>query len=467
VPSSAPTSHVSAGRVLTLSVIFFLVAAGLCLCLGFGWIPGYPESAEKSVSIYYQVSGKPADLGVYLHPPLNFVQTDGLGQLVAFQFTNRSSTSITVHSLELSSPGCFRLEPYGRKLDPSPLLILSANQSELYWYRLLPVDDLGSCSGQTPLVFIYTWQQAATSSPAQLQIERQSISTGPVRVTTRRSHQWERFFNLLAKIGPLILLPVLLAIGNYLLQELQQRRADSQKEKDDHRTDEAKLQEQKLEVWKAMVPDLVRAIRDHYVPIVRLLSILVSEADRKQGADHNQMLACALLFRSKINAIIDKNGGFYFKNLLGEEICAVLANLLNERFSVISGDSLTFQTSVESLPSTNSLAQVRQLLAIDAPPAGPFADVCARFRQHFSQELLLAQLRCHWALLEKILGREINDPFLRFWYEEEPSALDLPALLELLTNSGMDQKNEADLEPLLTKYAGRGRGGEEPNRGSR
>jgi hypothetical protein len=38
--------------ILLLSLAFFCSASLLCLALAFDWIPGYPESAQKSVAIY-------------------------------------------------------------------------------------------------------------------------------------------------------------------------------------------------------------------------------------------------------------------------------------------------------------------------------------------------------------------------------------------------------------------------------
>jgi hypothetical protein len=452
-----PGFHMSALRFLVITVAFFFAAVLLCFCLAFEWIPGYPESAEKSVALYYQPSPKPADPAVYLHPPLNFMQTDGQGQLLAFQFTNRGSSPIAVHTLELFSADCFFMEPKDpvvqRLPATMPFLTLDLNQSVVLWYRLLPLKDSRKCPGQSPLVFLYTWQQLPAGSPPPALLEQQSISTGPVRVTTQLGLHWERFFSLLGKIGPLILLPVLLAIGNYLLQELQQRKAEVQKLKDDEREADAKRQEQKLEVWKVMVPGMVQAIRDHYVPIVRVLSILKDQADRPADqADLNEILACSLLFRTKTTHMVDKNGGFYFHNLCGEELCATLANLLLGRFYELSGDLLAFRESAEKLQPVNSLPQTRRTLRIDAPLPGRFARLRTRFQQQLREPAILAQLRSHAVLLMTILEREINDPFLPFWYETEPSPLDGKKLEDSVAELKLSTEDEAEVRKQVKAY---------------
>ncbi len=131
----------------------------------------------------------------------------------------------------------------------------------------------------------------------------------------------------------------MLAAGGYIFQLLQDQKARHQKELDDAHDTEVKkrearraryqkLQEQKLEVWKTMIPGMVQAIRDHYVPIIRVLSLIQDDAKLPVGqADVHDILASALLFRTKITHMVDKNGGFYFRNHAGEDLCADLSQL--------------------------------------------------------------------------------------------------------------------------------------------
>ena len=333
-----------------------------------------------------------------------------------------------------------------------PLLTLGANHSAILWYSLIP-DEGSACPGESPLVFLYTWQLPPPDATTQMPIEQQAISTGPIRITTVDGLHWERFFSLLDKIVALLLLPVLLAIGNYLLQDLQSRRASVEKDRDARAASQQKIQEQKLEVWKTMIPSMVQAIRTHYVPIVRVLSIVEGEAGKPQDqADFGDLLACALLFRSKITHMVDLNGGFYFRNHRGEELCATLANALVGRFYMLSGDSMTFRQTAEKLQPVNSIIQVRQCLRIDAPLPGRFADLCAFFRKELAKPEHLAALNAHALFLHEILDHEINDPFFPFWYDTTPAPLDFDKLHGFIGRLGLAADDQAEVTKQLAEY---------------
>jgi hypothetical protein len=391
--------------------------------------------------------------------------------LLAFQFTNRGAAAIDVRSVDLFSAGCFSIEPVtpatppgkgtpapgattlaGSNNLPAPLATLQPNQSVLLWYQLRALDN-STCPGQSPLVFLYTWQEQAAKGPSTPPVEQQSISTGPIRITTLWGLHWERFFSLVSKIVALILLPVLLAIGNYLLQDLQQRKATAEKEKEDERDTEEKRQEQKLEVWKAIIPAMVTAIRNHYVPMARVLLLVEDEAGKPLAkADLNDILACLLLFRRKLNYLMDDNGGFYFRNHRGEDLCATLANLLIERAYDLSGNRPTFREYAEKLLPANTLNRVRQRLNIDQPPPGPFGQLCADFRKQITQEGALDQLKAHAKFLGRILDHEINDPFYPFWYETAPRPLDETELRGYVSALHLSADNAEELSKELNEY---------------
>jgi hypothetical protein len=455
-----PPSHrlrdfwVSPLTILVVSVVFALAVAFVCLALAFNWMQGYPESAQKNVAIYYQTSPGANGLAAYLHPPLNSTQAGGENQLLALQFTNRESQAVNIRSVQLFSADCFTLQAQsitaaGVSAAPAsavPLLKLDPAQSALLWYRLVPTQDSTECPGQSPLVFLYEWRHAPTPAEQNPPTELQSISTGPIRLTTAAGLHWERFFSLLDKIIAVILLPVLLAIGNYLLNELQQRRARADKKKDDEREGQQKQQEQKLEVWKAMIPSTVKAIRNHYVPIYRVLSILENEDDPKY------ILACAFLFRAKITHLGDDNGGYYFRNHRGEDLCADLTNFLITRFYDLAVNKQLFLTKAELVKPGDSYNQVRQALGLDNPPPGPFGNLVVAFCAEVVKTDALAALRAHATFLEKILDHEINAPFVPYWYETAPAELDVPKLGEYLKAMKLAAANQATIQKDLDQY---------------
>src|ERR1035438_8542323 len=158
---------------------------------------------------------------------------------------------------------------------------------------------------------------------------------------------------------------------------------------------------------------MVKAIRNHYVPIMRVLMIAAGEAGAAPDkADLNTIIACALLFRRKINYLMDENGGFYFRNHRGEELCATLSNLLSERFYALSGakpseaTKQTFQENAEKLTPVNSINQVRQTLNIGDPEPGPFAQLCTDFKAKLGEACVLDQLKVHVVFLQKVLDHE-------------------------------------------------------------
>ncbi|HWB31776.1 MAG TPA: hypothetical protein VG714_01255 [Acidobacteriaceae bacterium] len=266
--SQSGTETFPRGAVLPVAggILLFL---GLCvwLALGFGWLPGYPNPEEKSVPIY-QPTAESAGLSLYLHPPLNSIQAAGESQLLAFQFVNHSGADLTLRSLDISPSECFRIAPHPEKSGGVSGVILKPGQSSLFWYRLSAhADRHSNCLAQFPLVFHYRWQTGPVASP---QVEEESISTGPVEVTTRLRIIARRLVVLTSRIVPIILIPLLVAAGGWFFQEFQERRAAEQKK-----------QEQKLQVWKTVLPGIIDAIRNHYIPMLSIISVMRAETSKK------------------------------------------------------------------------------------------------------------------------------------------------------------------------------------------
>ena len=199
---------ISALHVLLLSLIAVAVALLLCILLAFNVLPGYPDSAEKNVTVYSQTGPSSPALSFYLNPPLNALQASGESQLLAVQFTNRGSTSLNVTGLDASPESCFYVESSDRSPrvpTPDRPVPLAAGRSAFFLYHLY-ARHTQACIGQFPLILRYSWKD--TTAAASESEQQQSISTGPIRVSTRGRILAERFFSLLARIIPLILLPL-------------------------------------------------------------------------------------------------------------------------------------------------------------------------------------------------------------------------------------------------------------------
>jgi hypothetical protein len=446
-----PKAPVSPQHILLLSLFAVAVALLLCILLSFNVLPGYPDSAEKNVPIYNPAGPNPPALTLSLNPPLNALQASGETQLLAIQFANRGNRSLNVTGLDLSPESCFNIAPADRSpnvpssSNPVPL---ASGRSAFFWYRLT-AQSTEACLGQFPLVLRYSWKDstAAKSAPNQ----QQSISTGPIRVSTLGRIRAERFFSLLAKIVPIILLPVVLAAGGYIFQLLQDQKARHQKDQDDlrdaaekkreaHRAHRLKLQEQKLEVWKTILPGIINAIREHYIPIVSLLTNMKDEtASTNTKPDCETILACALIVRRKVMFLTEKNGGLYFESLAGEALCSQLINIFRDKCRELAKDRYSFQKAAEFYPPDITIERMRSELqaAIQSNPADSLSLMFETFKKGCSDPQAREQLDHLVELILAVLEFESNAPLYLNWYNApqtfKPSLravvedLDLPA----------------------------------------
>jgi hypothetical protein len=89
---------------------------------------------------------------------------------------------------------------------------------------------------------------------------------------------------------------------------------------------------------------------------------------------------------------------------------------------------------------------------MSAPLSGPLKEIRDAFHVQLSDPLKLAQLGRHASLLKKILEREINDPFLTYWYETKQSPLDSKELEDSVAELNLDTEQEAKIKRLLEAY---------------
>jgi hypothetical protein len=434
----------SALHVLLLSLVAVAAALLLCILLSINVLPGYPDSAEKNVPIYSQAGPNWPPLILYVNPPLNSIQASGENQFLAVQFTNRGTTSLNVTGLDLSPGSCFDIVPADRSptipSSSSPVPIEKGG-SAFFWYRL-SASKKGGCLGQFPLVLRYSWKDsaAAPKDPDQ----RQSISTGPIQISTYWRIHAQRFFSLLARIIPLILLPVVLAAGGYVFQLLQDQKARDQKKQDNLRekaekkrearqAERQKLQEQQLEVWKTILPGIIGAIREHYIPIVSLLTNLKDEtASTNSQPDTETILACALIARRKVMYLTEKNGGLYFESLAGETLCSQLINIFRDKCYEIAKDRHAFQKAAEFYPPDITIEKMRTELrsAILSNPNDTLSLMFETFRKGCLNTKAREQLDYLVELILAVLEFESNAPLYVNWYHA-PQTFD-PKLKELV-----------------------------------
>jgi hypothetical protein len=433
VPDNINSSLLSLDRAIKWAVplLVFLISGVLAILvsLAFGWLPGVPDSTQRSLPIYYQPGADKAELSVYVHPPMSTIQVGGDGQRLAFEFSNKSKDTLTVSTPTISPPNCFKLDPI------KPLVVqVEPDRSVAAFFDLKALD----CIGQFPLIFQYTWK--AKNAPPNTPESAQSISTGPIRVTSKLRIRLERLVGLGGKIFSLFVIPLFLAGISLIFQRAQDKKAELQKK-----------QEQTLEVWKTILPGIIQAIRDHYIPILRTIAIMNEETSKTAStANGDDILTSALLLRRKITYLTDTSGGFYFRNNRGEVLCASLANLFMARCYVLSGDKESFHRAAETLAHDCTLTRAKSTLRIDSPLPGTFRTMCTTFKSGVLKDSTLKELDHHLEMIYAVLIYEANGPFYPWWYDEKRPTLDETKLS--VSGLGLTADEQSSLQKKLDRY---------------
>ena len=105
---------ISALHVLLLSLIAVAVALLLCILLAFNVLPGYPDSAEKNVTVYSQTGPSSPALSFYLNPPLNALQAERRIPTPGCTSHQPRQHVLNVTGLDASPESCFYVESSDR-----------------------------------------------------------------------------------------------------------------------------------------------------------------------------------------------------------------------------------------------------------------------------------------------------------------------------------------------------------------
>lgn len=132
------------------------------------------------------------------------------------------------------------------------------------------------------------------------------------------------------------------------------------------------------------------------------------------------------------------SGGFYFKSMRAEQICASLCDAFFDYCYELSGDQDTFRRSADKLPKNCSFIQAKDLLQIATPAAagnpvsrmarhaaalrasGTAATMYGAFKAELLKPAQLRQFNHYLEMISGILGYEVNRPFYPQWYDEPP-----------------------------------------------
>jgi len=207
--------------------------------------------------------------------------------------------------------------------NPASPLVLPPRGRVTFWLPL----EAPQATGQYDILLLYQWEQGGKWAD-------NSIVLGPLQVPSlleRLEHTGAALTALIKDLGlPLILffLPFLLATWE---KEREKRRQHAEDVKVAKRQEAEQHSQQARETWARMLIISHRAAKQHYLP---LLSTLRELSDRLEFRDRPawqeeaffQLMTLLVLMKR----LRDRNGGFYLKSRLGEDILSGLWKMLRQ-----------------------------------------------------------------------------------------------------------------------------------------
>lgn len=423
-------------RLLPFAVI--LAAVFVLWELSTRHIVGMPETVQKNVTVSYPPHSDAEGVSIFLQPPMATLQFENESQVLGVQFINHTAKPVDFDRLKPYPADCFDLQT-----DESFPVTLQPKGSRVLLYKLLFQTKQPNCLKGQPLTLSYQWAPQVTRTrpiktkkhsrrrrsivPAPPPPPHQvTVSTSPILISTPARNGWERFYHA----GGAILVPLLLGVLTFLFQEGQRQRDERAKEQDF-----------KLEVWKQILPDIVKLTTKHYSPISRRMTGLRNEI-KKDSASEATLIA-ALLLRRQVKALADINGGFYFRSSVGEQMCSRLSDVFWENWYEAYGRD-QFHTVAEYVKLTDNIATAR-LSLVSRAASRNFRILLTDFKAKMATEdgkKGMDDSRIILCLMTRVLDFECNRPLYPEWYEEAPEFI--------AKNFSFDGLSGA-VTPLLTK----------------
>lgn len=269
-------------------------------------------------------------------------------------------------------------------------------------------------------------------------MHQQTVSTSPINLTTRRIHNWERFFHA----GGVILVPALLAFITLLFQTGQRRRDDEQKD-----------QERRLEAWKAILETIVTSIKEHYVPLSRKMATVLG---RIESGNLEETTRAMLVMRRQMELLVEKNGGFYFRIKPAETLCRELSNLLWANWYGAAGmDTILPLVAVldlsDNLPAAHAklTAQKQQEYTDLVRKIGAQMDPAVA---SLGDQVFIAKTAMLLTRMISILDFESDRVLYPEWYEDAPKIETELFTREAFDASPLTAQEKADLETAAQDY---------------
>jgi len=274
-------------------------------------------------------------------------------------------------------------------------------------------------SGQHSLVIAYTWTDKAGPAMGALRV-------GPITVTTTTRTAVARIGGPIISLFKDLALPVVLAVGAWLLQRAEKRRDESRKQDEDARAASMKVAEEQRTrsqaAWNLMLPVSHDLNTKYYLPIIGAIEKIGASI---RGKDPSRVAFYWVFsaMRNMRQLSLDK-GGLFLKDMRGESTVSEIWGLF------MTQQSLHFDLAMrekalkgmgwrEDLPTFNQ--RFEKSATGEAPPL--FSTLLAAFDSWLAQDFAATSLPV-LDLFRLILLHELNRPF-SLWYD---APLQFPAL---------------------------------------
>lgn len=393
--------------------VFGISVVVVLLLLAFRVFPGVPEEPLGNLKVYSPSVDRTA-LTVFVEPPTGVLLQKGPGQAVAMQFTNTTANDLRVESVSIvpQTDSCFRLTGQA----PGQLAA-GASATAVFDLRAPPTGD-PDCLGRRAAAIQYSYTVMTADGGHHL--ERRVLSLSPILITTRWRAGFESFFHIAASL----LVPFLLAIATYFIQQIPAETARHQREEEAAQAAKQLLDEQRFRGWQIIFPMLNGYVRDFYTPISRQMDLLLEELQRDtrtgNAFDGEEVMAALLILRTLFDQLGEKVGGYYFRDKNAEDVAAIATNHFWDICDDLAGGKSQLAKFASHVRPTDTVLQARQKLTSLVERDAAEAALQQSFQASLEKEEARHQLLQHLRLMVEVVDFETGALWYPEWYQSAP-----------------------------------------------
>jgi hypothetical protein len=369
------------------------------LALGWGLVAEWLKSFDRGVVAPIQVTAAKNSVFGCAEISSNRAVTDE-PVMVRLTFVNRSEETVShLHVAAVMHPGIrLATELHGAN---EPLAgTLKSGDVRKTALAIVPLEE----SGQYTTVIRYSWIDAAGH------VNHASLPLGPILVASPAR-------SLITKIGTPVLtlfkdlaMPIVLAIGAYLLQRQDKKREEKRKEAEDQR-----LQQQTTS--NLLLPESHRFNTKYYLPLVRVLKQL--QTDTKANKSLRDRLFALMATLRRIRHISNQIGGLFLKDTEAEELVLDTWSLFFAQVRVRLDQTVVDAVLEVMSPVEGRAAFKARFPADDGKPKTPMQATMLELEKEFERwplDVFTAEAMPPLIAMQHLLEYEVNRPFTK-WYE--------------------------------------------------